>query len=362
MRVTLKQRLRVMIICFCIVSMLVLAPEVHAAEINSLESQSSNLENTLDSIDEELLEIGTKIAENENALDAINGDIVKTEEQLAIARKDEDTYYDEMKLRIRYIYENSGESMLGIILSAESFADFVNKVEFVQSISEYDRNMFEQLQELRYAIESEETHLKEQQEACLKLEEELKANRESLNARAASVSADLAVLETKIQQLKAEQLAKELAAAQKAANSTNSPAKGSGDSGADTNGKNDNNSNTNTANNINTDTNTSNNTNGTVNNSYTPPTGNGVLTKEKGVNYFNGHRETYYSQRVLPGYGLNIPGRHVASDGTIRDENGYLCLASSDYPKGTMVQTSLGMGIVYDTGCDSGTIDIYTDW
>ncbi len=92
------------------------------------------------------------------------------------------------------------------------------------------------------------------------------------------------------------------------------------------------------------------------------PSGSGKLNPTVGVVYFNGHKETYYSQRVLPGYGLNIPGRHVASDGTIRDANGNLCLASSDHPKGTVVQTSLGTGVVYDSGCASGTIDIYTDW
>lgn len=86
------------------------------------------------------------------------------------------------------------------------------------------------------------------------------------------------------------------------------------------------------------------------------------LTKSKGVNYFNGHKETYYSQKVLPGGGLKIPGRHVASDGTIRDENNYICVASNDYKKGTIVETSLGTGKVYDSGCASGTIDIYTNW
>lgn len=86
------------------------------------------------------------------------------------------------------------------------------------------------------------------------------------------------------------------------------------------------------------------------------------LTKSKGVNYFNGHKETYYSQKVLPGGGLKIPGRHVASDGTIRDENNYICVASNDYKKGAIVETSLGTGKVYDSGCASGTIDIYTDW
>jgi len=86
------------------------------------------------------------------------------------------------------------------------------------------------------------------------------------------------------------------------------------------------------------------------------------LTKSGGVYYFNGRKETWYSQRVLPGGGLNIPGRYVAEDGTIRDADGYICVAASDLPYGSTVETSLGMGKVYDTGCAAGVTDIYTDW
>lgn len=96
--------------------------------------------------------------------------------------------------------------------------------------------------------------------------------------------------------------------------------------------------------------------------SYYSSGGEGVLTRSGGVNYYNGRKETWYSQRVLAGGGLNIPGRHVAEDGTIRDADGYICVAASDLPKGTVVETSLGTGKVYDTGCAAGVTDIYTDW
>jgi hypothetical protein len=86
------------------------------------------------------------------------------------------------------------------------------------------------------------------------------------------------------------------------------------------------------------------------------------LTRSKGVVYYNGHRETWYSQKVLPGGGLKIPGRHVDSRGLVCDGDGYICVASSDLSKGTIVETSLGTGKVYDSGCASGTIDIYCDW
>ncbi len=88
------------------------------------------------------------------------------------------------------------------------------------------------------------------------------------------------------------------------------------------------------------------------------------LNSTIGTVYFNGHKETYYSERVLPGYGLNIPGRHVADDGTIRDYEGFICVASdlSFMARGTVLMTSLGPAKVYDTGCAYGTIDIYVNW
>lgn len=88
------------------------------------------------------------------------------------------------------------------------------------------------------------------------------------------------------------------------------------------------------------------------------------MAKARGAIYYNNRKETYYSEKVLPGTTLNIPGRHVAEDGTIRDAEGYICVAanSSYLSKGTIVKTSLGPAKVYDSGCASGIIDLYTNW
>lgn len=76
-----------------------------------------------------------------------------------------------------------------------------------------------------------------------------------------------------------------------------------------------------------------------------------------GVVYSNGYKYTYYSQSVLPGGGLNIPGRHV-SGGFVRDGNGYIVLAN-DAPKGTIIETPFGAGMVYDRGTYGSHIDVY---
>lgn len=105
----------------------------------------------------------------------------------------------------------------------------------------------------------------------------------------------------------------------------------------------------------------------TSNNTPTPvanysSSGGGRLTPSGGVFHGPSGKETYYSQRVLPGGGLNIPGRHVAADGTIRDADGYIVIASDILPKGSITETSLGTGKVYDTGVGHAGVDIYTNW
>lgn len=86
----------------------------------------------------------------------------------------------------------------------------------------------------------------------------------------------------------------------------------------------------------------------------------GVLTKAGGVNSFGGRRETWYSSRVL--YHYRTGEWWVDANGVYRDADGYVVVAASDLPQGSTVDTSHGMGKVYDSGCAAGTTDIYTNW
>ena len=84
----------------------------------------------------------------------------------------------------------------------------------------------------------------------------------------------------------------------------------------------------------------------------------------QGVLYWGGWRWTWYSERVLPGGGLSIPGRHTETDtGFVCDGDGYICLASGSLSKGTVVDTPFGrLGKVYDCGCAADVLDVYVGW
>lgn len=78
-----------------------------------------------------------------------------------------------------------------------------------------------------------------------------------------------------------------------------------------------------------------------------------------GVVNWGGYKFTFYSQQVLPGPGLAIPGRHVNEAGYVSDGDGYIVLAS-DAPKGAVFETPFGYpGKVYDRGVVGNHLDVY---
>lgn len=96
------------------------------------------------------------------------------------------------------------------------------------------------------------------------------------------------------------------------------------------------------------------------------PSGGGVLTPSGGVNWFNGRKEMYYnldmSQVVANAHAMGIQGDYYVRGDGVKMLGGYIMVASSDLPKGTIVETSLGTAIVVDAGCASGVIDVAVTW
>lgn len=86
--------------------------------------------------------------------------------------------------------------------------------------------------------------------------------------------------------------------------------------------------------------------------------------RRAGVYHWNNKKWTWYSQRILPGHGLKIPGRHVDSQGFVCDKWDYIVLGSSTKNRGKIVATPFGkFGKVYDAGY-VGTywFDCYTNF
>lgn len=92
-----------------------------------------------------------------------------------------------------------------------------------------------------------------------------------------------------------------------------------------------------------------------------PSGGNNIDLRSAGVVNWGGYRFTWYSQKTLPGGGLNIPGRHVNGAGFVCDGDGYI-VAATAFGRGTTGNSPWGAWKSYDTGVSGNTVDLYCNW
>lgn len=94
---------------------------------------------------------------------------------------------------------------------------------------------------------------------------------------------------------------------------------------------------------------------------YTAPSSGTGNFQSDGVWYDDNYRYTWYSSNAA--YHYRTPEWSAGSDGIYRDSEGYVVVASSDYAQGTVIEdTPFGAAKIYDTGCASGTLDVYTNY
>lgn len=201
---------------FCILAAALPTLPTHAEDIATLESKTAALQAQLSGLNQEMVSISDQIATTQMQVEITNGEILRTQEALATAQADEAKQYEDMKTRIKYMYETGNATLLEMLFSAETMTDFLNKADFIQNISSYDREMLEELQALQEEITMEEATLVDQQTSLTELQTTLEGRQAALQATAAATSTDLASFSAQLTQLRAEeaQLAAQKAAAE----------------------------------------------------------------------------------------------------------------------------------------------------
>ncbi len=173
-------------------------PSFADEDITSLESQSSSLESELSGINEDILALNEEIESAQMQIEILNGEIIRTEDALAAAEEDEQKQYSDMKNRIKYMYENGNATLLEMLFSAENMTDFLNKADFIENLSEYDRSALEDLMQVHQEIEDQKATLEEQQASLTELQKTFDTQKSELQAKADATSTDLAAVREKL--------------------------------------------------------------------------------------------------------------------------------------------------------------------
>lgn len=114
-------------------------------EQSSLVAQVEQINNTIDETRGKILDLDQQMLEAGKTIEATNK-IIADETQA-------------LRKRIRTIYMAGDASNLEIILGAKDFSDFIDKLELVKNISEYDSKLITQLQNSITKLEAEKEKL-----------------------------------------------------------------------------------------------------------------------------------------------------------------------------------------------------------
>ena len=247
-------------ITICTVTIASVSTPVYSApSTDELENTTSDLKGELNDLNSQLSSLSKELDTASSQVEDLAAKVEKSKLDLASAQLDEEAQYDSMKDRIKFMYEGGGASLVQILLTSENMGDFLNKAEYVATISKYDRSMLEELQQVRANVEKKQKDL----------EETLTSKRDELNSKISSTSGELANYQAQLDRAKAAEEALKLAQNDKISGSVKSEASKPSNSTNTTNNANKTNSTTNGSTNQNknnTTNNTGNNTTNTGNN------------------------------------------------------------------------------------------------
>ena len=127
--------------------------------IDSLSNTKGTLEGQLHQLNVELATVSDNLAELEDAIEKKEEEIEQTTADLEEALRIEEAQYQAMKLRIRFMYEKQEFTYTDMLFNSKSFSEFLNKNNYIEKLSEYDRRQLDRFKETRKNVEDTKAKL-----------------------------------------------------------------------------------------------------------------------------------------------------------------------------------------------------------
>lgn len=141
-------------------------------QLEELRNKQSELNESYGQLNEKLSASGEKIASIEDAINAKQTEIDRSNEDIASMQEEINRQYAAMKLRIQFMYENNNATILSTLLSAESLSDLLSKSEYIQQISNYDHQKMQELSDLLASLKETQAKLEQEMAELVTLKDD----------------------------------------------------------------------------------------------------------------------------------------------------------------------------------------------
>ena len=160
-------------------------------DINSLQAEKNTIQSYINQLDKKMSTLASEIAKFEKQIEEKITDIEETKEELEEAKIACDEQYESMKMRIQFIYENPSASLIEMLCSSDNIAEFINRADYVASMSNYDRDMMDKLIATKEEIALKEETLEAELEELEMMQAELESQKKKVNASINSKKGEL---------------------------------------------------------------------------------------------------------------------------------------------------------------------------
>ncbi|WP_026519060.1 C40 family peptidase [Butyrivibrio sp. FCS006] len=192
------------------------------------ESQKAASQNKLNEANSQISESTEGLGETQEAIDSTNAEIVglmtdielikediedktqlieQTNAEYEEAKNHEETLYESMVQRVKFMYEKGNLSYVQLLLTATSYADALNKAQYIEQLYEYDRQklseyvaakeaaaaLAQRLEEEKAELEASQFELEEEEAYMEELLAQYKATYADYEVKLAKAKQDAAV-------------------------------------------------------------------------------------------------------------------------------------------------------------------------
>ena len=178
-------------------------------DLEDLNEEKNALQGKLNTLNNQIQEVSAKLEELEAQIKDKKAEIEVTKAELADARATEEWQYECMKKRIQFMYETQDYIMLEMFFSSASFADLLNRSDYIEQLSAYDRKKLEEYIEIKEQIEEVEARLEEEQEELEEYRAQVEVQKSQVSGLVSQTSTSVAGKKNEISQAESEALAYE---------------------------------------------------------------------------------------------------------------------------------------------------------
>ncbi|RDU23430.1 C40 family peptidase [Anaerosacchariphilus polymeriproducens] len=170
--------------------------------IDALENSKEETKSAIKNLDSQLVDLLVEI-------DILKGELDSKQEELDLCRVDlkkakatEKKQYEDMKKRIRFMYENGDTTLVSVLLDADSITDLLNKAEYVDKIYESDRKLLMQYQEAKTKVLNLEKQLENDKADLESMQSAKKEQENSLQALISEKKEQVADFDSQLEEAK----------------------------------------------------------------------------------------------------------------------------------------------------------------